>query len=107
MSPDEEKTDVSSMTKAELEEEADRRGVEVTSSMTKAEMLEALGEGPSHFVTPRITQTSVPGREKLSDEERERISQQAGGGADQSSLGGTGGTTVEGIGEPGAGPTAP
>jgi hypothetical protein len=31
------------MTKAELQAEADRRGVEVNSSMTKAEMIAALG----------------------------------------------------------------
>lgn len=36
-------SDMENMTKAELEAEADRRGVEVNSSMTKAEMIEALG----------------------------------------------------------------
>jgi hypothetical protein len=35
--------DLESMTKAELQAEADRRGVEVNSSMTKAEMIAALG----------------------------------------------------------------
>lgn len=35
--------DLSSMTKAELQAEADRRGVEIPSGATKAEMVEALG----------------------------------------------------------------
>lgn len=34
-----------SMTKAELEAEANRRGISVTSSMTKAEMIEAINNG--------------------------------------------------------------
>ena len=34
---------LSSMTKAELQDEADRRGVEIPSGATKAELLEALG----------------------------------------------------------------
>lgn len=36
-------SDMEAMTKSELEAEASRRGVEVNSSMTKAEMIEALG----------------------------------------------------------------
>lgn len=38
-------TDLNSMTKAELEEEAAARGVQVNSSMTKSEMIEAIEAG--------------------------------------------------------------
>lgn len=38
-----EEKSLTSMTKSELQEEADRRGVEVPSGATKAEILEALG----------------------------------------------------------------
>ncbi|HYH48306.1 MAG TPA: Rho termination factor N-terminal domain-containing protein [Acidimicrobiia bacterium] len=37
--------DLSSMTKAQLEEEAGRRGVEVSSGMTKQEMIDAINAG--------------------------------------------------------------
>lgn len=37
--------DLNAMTKAELADEADRRGVEVTTSMTKQEMIDAINAG--------------------------------------------------------------
>jgi hypothetical protein len=63
----------------------------------------------SDFVTPQEMQiTAVSGRDELSEEERKAlIANIEAGVADQSSLGGTGGTTVVGGAGPAPTTTAP
>lgn len=101
-------------TKAELLDEANRRGLELSSTMTKAEIQQALQddgmvfEGDpvgSDFCTPVESITAVSGRDQMTEDQRAAVIDSAarGGAADQGSLGGTGGTTVEGLGEGGGG----